>query len=127
MKELDIVCGAIQISDQFLIARRSKGADVGFWEFPGGKVEQKECQEEALIRELKEELGIEVRVIHKICSVDDQREDVLLHVHAFLCEIVCGTPILHVHDEMHLVNAKQLYQYRFQKADRKILDCINQK
>ena len=62
MKEMDVVCGAIQIDDKFLIARRSKGADPGFWEFPGGKVEQNESREEALIRELKEELDVDVEV-----------------------------------------------------------------
>ena len=125
MKEMDVVCGAIQIDDKFLIARRSKGADPGFWEFPGGKVEQNENREEALIRELKEELDVDVEVIQYLCSIDDQRENFILHVHAFLCHIKKGTPLLQVHDEMKLVNACELYDYKFQKADLEILNHIN--
>lgn len=125
MKEMDVVCGAIQIDDKFLIARRSKGADPGFWEFPGGKVEQNESREEALIRELKEELDVDVEVIQYLCSIDDQRENFILHVHAFLCHIKKGTPLLQVHDEMKLVNACDLYDYKFQKADLEILNHIN--
>lgn len=122
---MDVVCGAIQIDDKFLIARRSKGADPGFWEFPGGKVEQNESREEALIRELKEELDVDVEVIQYLCSIDDQRENFILHVHAFLCHIKKGTPLLQVHDEMKLVNACDLYDYKFQKADLEILNHIN--
>lgn len=125
MKEMDVVCGAIQIDDKFLIARRSKGTDPGFWEFPGGKVEQNESREEALIRELKEELDVDVEVIQYLCSIDDQRENFILHVHAFLCHIKKGTPLLQVHDEMKLVNACDLYDYKFQKADLEILNHIN--
>ena len=125
MKEMDVVCGAIQIDEKFLIARRSKGADPGFWEFPGGKVEQNESREEALIRELKEELDVDVEVIQYLCSIDDQRENFILHVHAFLCQIKKGTPLLQVHDEMKLVNACELYDYKFQKADLEILNHIN--
>ena len=125
MKEMDVVCGAIQIDDKFLIARRSKGADPGFWEFPGGKVEQNESREEALIRELKEELDVDVEVIQYLCSIDDQRENFILHVHAFFFHIKKGTPLLQVHDEMKLVNACDLYDYKFQKADLEILNHIN--
>ena len=125
MKELDIVCGAIQIDNKFLIAKRSKGADPGFWEFPGGKVEKGESREEALIRELKEELELNVCVVKYLCSVDDIRKDMILHVHAFLCKIVQGTIKLHVHDEYQLVDAQDLYKYKFQKADHDILDQIN--
>ena len=125
MKEIDVVCGAIQIDDKFLIARRSKGADPGFWEFPGGKVEQNESREEALIRELKEELGVDVEIIQYLCSIDDPRENFVLHVHAFLCHIKKGTPHLEVHDEIKLVNACDLYDHKFQKADLEILNHVN--
>lgn len=126
MKELDIVCGAIQTADKFLIARRSKGADPGFWEFPGGKVEKGESREQALLRELKEELSLNVRILEYLCSVDDIRENLILHVHAFRCEIIEGTLELHVHDEYRFADAKELYRYKFQQADKKILDRINE-
>lgn len=127
MKELNVVCGAILLHDKYLIAKRGKGIDEGFWEFPGGKVEENETNEEAIVRELKEELEIDTQVLHYICSVDDIRQDIIIHVHAYLCEILSGTIHLNNHDEFHFVKANELYHYQFQKADQKILDCINHK
>ena len=125
MKELDIVCGAIIKENKFLITKRAKGVDEGFWEFAGGKVEKNESNVDAIKRELKEELDIDVNVIQYICSVDDIRKDITLHVHAYLCEIKEGSIQLHVHDEYKWVEARDLYQFKFQEADKKILDEIN--
>lgn len=126
MKELEIVCGAIIKENKFLISKRAKGVDEGFWEFAGGKIEENETGEEAIIRELKEELEIEVKVLRYLCSVDDIRPNMILHVHAYLCEIIQGNIKLHVHDDSKWVSAKELYQYKFQEADKKILDIINE-
>ena len=125
MKELEIVCGAIIKEDTFLITKRAKGVDEGFWEFAGGKVEENETNVDAIKRELKEELEIDVEVLQYLCSVDDIRPNLILHVHAYLCKIVKGNIQLHVHDDYKWVKAKDLYQYKFQEADRKILDEIN--
>ena len=127
MKELEVVCGAIYKDGKYLIAKRGKGIDEGFWEFPGGKVEANETQQEAIIRELKEELEVDVKVIDYLCSVDDIRENLIIHVHAYLCEILQGTLHLNNHDEVLFVEAKDLYKYKFQKADKEILDIINKR
>ena len=125
MKELDVVCGAILKEGKYFIAKRSTGADKGFWEFPGGKIEPNETQEQAIIRELKEELEVDVKVLKYICSVDDIRKDKIIHVHAYLCEIIHGEIHLNDHDEAYFVNPKDLYNFQFQKADSIILDKIN--
>jgi len=125
MKELDVVCGAILKEGKYLIAKRGKGVDEGFWEFPGGKIEPNETQIEAIIRELKEELEIDVNVIKYLCSVDDIRENLIIHVHAYLCEIITGQLHLNNHDEALFVEPNQLYNYQFQKADKDILDILN--
>ena len=125
MRELEVVCGAILKDGKYLIAKRGKGVDEGFWEFPGGKIETNETKEEAIIRELKEELEIDVRVIKYLCSVDDIRKDIIIHVHAYLCEIMNGIIHLNNHDEIEFVCANELYNYQFQKADKDILDIIN--
>ena len=88
MKEIDVVCGAILKDGKYLIAKRAKGVDEGCWEFPGGKVEPNESQVDAIIRELKEELEIDVKVIKYLCSIDDIRTNIIIHVHAYLCEII---------------------------------------
>ena len=125
MRELEVVCGAILHEGKYLIAKRGKGVDEGFWEFPGGKMEPNETQQQAIIRELKEELEIDVKVIKYLCSVDDIRENLIIHVHAYLCEIVNGQLYLNNHDEVLFVNKEDLYNYNFQKADKDILDILN--
>ena len=125
MKELNVVCGAILKEGKYLIAKRGKGVDEGFWEFPGGKVEPNESQVDAIIRELKEELEIDVKVIKYLCSIDDIRTNIIIHVHAYLCEIIEGNIHLNNHDEIHFVNPNDLYNYQFQKADKEILDMLN--
>ena len=126
MRELEVVCGAIKHNDTYFIAKRGKGVDEGFWEFPGGKIEPNETQQQAIIREVKEELEVDVKVINYICSVDDIRENIIIHVHAYLCEITNGNIHLNNHDECKFVKANELYQYKFQKADQLILDKINE-
>lgn len=125
MKEIDVVCGAILKDEKYLIAKRAKGVDEGFWEFPGGKVEPNESQVDAIIRELKEELEIDVKVIKYLCSIDDIRTNIIIHVHAYLCEIIKGNIHLNNHDEIHFVIPNELYNYQFQKADKEILDMLN--
>ncbi len=125
MRELDVVCGAILHEGKYLIAKRAKGVDEGFWEFPGGKIEPNETQEQAIIRELKEELEVDVKVIKYLCSVDDIRTDIIIHVHAYLCEIINGDLHLNNHDEVLFVSPNELYNYQFQKADKEILDILN--
>lgn len=57
-----VVAGVLRRDGRYLLARRVRGAEAGRWEFPGGKLERGETPEQALARELREELGIEVRV-----------------------------------------------------------------
>ncbi len=64
MDQLQIVCGCLIENDRVFIARRL-GKDAGLWEFPGGKVENGESQEEAVIRELEEELSIKAKSLKK--------------------------------------------------------------
>lgn len=80
MKTIDIVCGVIKTEKGYLIGQRKSNVHDGVWEFPGGKVENQETKEEALIREFKEELGIEIKVLGALCSIHDVREDCILHV-----------------------------------------------
>lgn len=127
MKELIVVCGIIKIQDTYLIARRSGAIDAGYWEFPGGKVEAGETLEQAIARELYEELHVQVKAEKKLCQIVDQRPDVVLQVHAFLCTLLNGTPRMHVHDALRYVKAEELSNYRFQPADQPILDAVQNK
>lgn len=125
MKEIDIVCGIIKTEKGYVIGQRKSDVHDGMWEFPGGKVEAQETKEEALIREFQEELGIEIKVLNALCSIQDVRKDCILHVHAYICEWVKNDMQLHAHHKLCFVEAKDLYQYAFEDADKEILDAVN--
>lgn len=124
MKIMEVVCGVMKQNDQVFIAKRGKGVHENIWEFPGGKVEPNETHEQAIIRELKEELDINVEVEKFLVDVMDEREDICIHVSAYLCIIRKGTPILHVHHEMAWVSGEELAAYTFEAADEEILQCV---
>lgn len=127
MKVIEVVCGAIEQNQVYLIAKRGKGIHEDVWEFPGGKVEPGESRENAVKRELKEELDVDVEILEYLTSVDDAFDNTLLHVHAYRCRILSGTPVLHVHKEMRWVPADELSGYGFQKADQAIIERIQEK
>ena len=124
MKTMEIVCGILHDEDGYLIARRGKGIHENIWEFPGGKVENGETKEEAILRELKEELNLTCQVEGYLTSIDDVREDVVLHVHAYRCKVICGEMKLRVHHEVCKVRLDEIYAYPFEKSDAPILEAL---
>lgn len=124
MKQLEVVCGIIKEKNKVLIAKRGKGIHENMWEFPGGKVEPMETKQQAIIRELKEELDIEVKVIGFLQDVMDIRKDVTIHISAYVCELIRGTPTLHVHHEYKWVDAQEIQHYAFEPADQRIIERV---
>ena len=127
MKTMDIVCGILQDEDGYLIARRKSKVHDNVWEFPGGKVEADETKEEAIVRELKEELNIDCVVSDYVTTILDQREDVCLQVHAYLCEKIGGKLELNAHHEVKKVRLEELFDYGFEKADQPLLEALCEK
>ena len=124
MKTMEIVCGILHDEDGYLIARRGKGIHENIWEFPGGKVESGETKEEAILRELKEELNLTCQIICYLTSIEDVREDVILHVHAYVCKAICGEMKLSAHHEVRKVALDEISAYPFEKADTPILEAL---
>ncbi len=119
---MEVVCGVIEKDGSFLIAKRGKGVHEGIWEFPGGKVEKDETNEEAVVREIKEELDLQVKVKKYLTSIVDQDE---IHVHAYLCELLNGEVHLNAHSEIKWVRVDELFSYAFSDADKPILKMLN--
>lgn len=91
---IDVVCGVIEDeAGRFLACKRPIGKHLGgHWEFPGGKVDPGESAAEALIRELREELGIEVAVGIPMNPVEWSYERGRIRLLPFRCKIVTGDP-----------------------------------
>ena len=93
MKRFPVVAGVIVKEGRILLARRPKGKKrAGLWEFPGGKLEPQEGPEEALKRELREELGVEVSVLKRLAEVDFDYPEVPIRLMGYFCRLEEGEP-----------------------------------
>ena len=70
MKTIEVVAAIIHQHGKILATQRGYGEHQGMWEFPGGKMETGETEEDAIVREIREELNVEIRVEKKVCTVE---------------------------------------------------------
>ena len=121
-KSVDVVAAVIKKDDFFLVANRSFEANSpGVWEFPGGKVEEKETFVSALIREIEEELSLKIQVGDKITTIDLKASDKHISVHYFYALILSGQITLNVHSEFKWVKRDQLSSFKYIDGDRYVL------
>ena len=111
----------IERDGEILITRRRPGAHLaGLWEFPGGKRQPGEDLDQALRREIAEELGISARVEDKIETIDWAYEDTRVRLHFFRCTAL-GEPRPLEGQEMAWVSRADLGRYEFPPADAALL------
>lgn len=116
---IKVVAALIEKDDKVLIARRSTGDPnvLGKWEFPGGKVEQKEDELHAIEREIREEFELEIKakkfLINNVCEYPSKTVDLRL----YSCDYVKGEFKLHDHSEIAWVSKEALLKYDLAPAD----------
>ena len=122
---INVVAAIIKKNNKYLIAQRNRNKHMGLkWEFPGGKVDNNETFEEALSREIKEELNIEINIHKKFTEekYKDTKIDVILHY--YLCSEKSGTIKLNEHENIAWVEKKEFNNYDFAEGDGNILDLL---
>jgi len=120
-----IVIGLIQKGDRLLIQKRpSKGLLGGLWEFPGGKIEKNEGGEEALLREIKEETGLDVQLGEKIGSIEHAYTHFRITMTAWFCQWLEGIPQNYASTQKRWIRLQEIDDYAFPKANLKILKLI---
>lgn len=126
MKQLvEVVAALIWNKDKFLICQRPANKARGLlWEFVGGKVEQGETKEQALIRECREELAITVEPNDVFTEVTHEYPDITVHLTLFNCAILLGQPQLLEHNAMAWITPAEISDYNFCPADAEILKKI---
>ena len=124
----EVVAALICRDDRFLICQRPAHKARGLlWEFVGGKVEPGESGAEALARECREELGIDLQVGEVFTEVTHAYPDLTVHLTLYLAKISKGEPQKLEHNDLRWILPAEIEQYEFCPADREILDLICQK
>ena len=102
MKVIEVVAAVIKKDNKILATQRGYGAFKGGWEFPGGKPEVGETKEEALIREINEELNADIEVNDYICTVEYDYPEFHLTMHTYFATLLNDHLELVYHDEERL-------------------------
>ena len=124
MGSVQVVAAVVQRDGRYLITRRLEGTHLaGLWEFPGGKTLPGEKPEDALRRELQEELGVEAEVGELIETVDWTYPEKSVRLLFFRCALR-GEPCPQESQEMLWVEAAQLREYRFPAADLRLIERL---
>ena len=122
---IDVVAAVIKKNNKYLIAQRNKNKYFAFfWEFPGGKVDNKETFEKALKREIDEELSISIKIKEKIASEKFKDSKIDVEVHYFLCEALNENIILTEHENINWVFKNDLVKYKLAPGDSKIIKYL---
>lgn len=115
---IQVVCAIIIKEDKILIAQRSEKMKLPLkWEFPGGKLEAGENEKEALIREIKEELNIEISPSQRISSHIHDYVSFKINLIAYLCEYISGEIQLSEHKDYKYIPFEELKDHDLAEAD----------
>jgi len=123
-KVTKVVAALIKDGEKFLICQRPKNKARGLlWEFVGGKVEKGESKPQALVRECKEELNLDIAVGKEFCSVTHEYPDITVQLTVFSAT-ANGEPQLLEHNALKWITADEIDLYDFCPADVEILEKI---
>ena len=124
----EVVAALIWENDRFMICQRPVTKSCALlWEFVGGKVEKGETKEEALIRECREELGIELAVGDIFTEVIHEYPDITVHLTLFNASISDGVPQKLEHNDIRWITTDEIFQYNFCPADIEIVEKLGKR
>jgi len=124
---IQVVAAVIRYQDKILCVQRgeSKYSYISKkYEFPGGKVEPNESEKQALIREIKEELNLEIEVNSKLLSLNHHYPDFEINIHAFDCSCTTATIELTEHMDYKWLSTKELSDLDWAAADLPIVELL---
>lgn len=122
MKVIDVAAALVFKEGKLLITQRHPAAHLGgLWEFPGGKREPNENFEQCLIRELREELGIEAEVLELVESVTHQYPEKAVHLKFFRCRWLSNEPRALGCSAFAWISQHELGKFEFPAADARLL------
>lgn len=127
MKTIKVVAAVIKRNNKIFVTQRGYGEFKDGWEFPGGKVEKGETKEEALIREIKEELDTVIKVDSYLDTIEYDYPDFHLSMDCFICSIVEGHLVLKEHEDSKWIKKEEIDTLNWLPADLIILDKVKER
>lgn len=124
MKTIRVVAAVIRDGDQIFATARGYGEYKGWWEFPGGKIEAGETPEEALVREIREELDTEIRVGKLIDTIECDYPTFHLSMDCFWAEVVAGRLVLKEAEDARWLTKETLESVQWLPADASLIEHI---
>ena len=126
MKRIEVVAAVIVRDGEVLATRRGYGEWQGWWEFPGGKMEAGESPQDALRREIREELDAEIEVGRLLETVEWDYPSFHLTMHCFICSLVSGSMNLNEHEAAAWLTKENIGSVKWLPADEGLIGRIRQ-
>ena len=125
MKHIEVVAAIIRRGNEIFATQRGYGEFKDWWEFPGGKIEPGESLQQALVREILEELDATIEVGELLQTVEWDYPTFHLTMHCFWCELTCEALHLNEHEAASWLDREHLRSVKWLPADYGILDEID--
>ena len=124
MKTIEVVAAIIRKGDKIFATQRGYGDFKDWWEFPGGKMEDGESPEVALIREIKEELSTEIQIEKFLYTVEWDYPKFHLTMHCFICSLLEEALHLNEHEAAKWLSLNDIYSVDWLPADKLLIPLI---
>ena len=121
MKTIEVVAAIIRKGDKIFATQRGYGDWKDYWEYPGGKVEMGETPEQALVREIREELDAEISVDKFLCTIDWDYPAFHLTMHCNICSLLTEALHLNEHEAARWLGGDELSNIQWLPADYQLI------
>ena len=126
MKHIEVVAAIIRKGDKIFATQRGYGDWKDWWEFPGGKMEPGETPEEALVREIREELSADISVEEFLTTVEYDYPAFHLTMHCYLCTLLDEAMHLNEHEAARWLSKAELRSVKWLPADLEVVEIMKE-
>lgn len=127
MKKVEVVAAVIEHQGKILAVRRGISKLIYIsekWEFPGGKMEEGETEQQTIVREIREELHMDIHPKEKLLTVEHTYPDFHLTMHTYFCDSLTTSPTLNEHIDFKWLTVEELSQLDWAGADVPIVEAL---
>ena len=124
MKSIEVVAAIIRKGDRIFATQRGYGDFKDYWEFPGGKMEAGETPEQALVREIREELDAEIRIDKLLSTIEWDYPNFHLTMHCYICSLLSNELHLNEHEAAKWLSKEEIHSVNWLPADDQLLPLI---